>query len=58
MEFKARVGQAIAEAALRTFKRNLVVYSGGKDSTVVLRFFLDASSAGGFDVVFIDHYMH
>jgi len=54
--FSGDAGAALA--APRTFKRNLVMCSGGKDSTVVLRLFLDASFAGGFDVVLIDHCMH
>jgi len=58
--FKVKVAEAVVEAALETFRRPLVVWSGGKDSTVVLH--LVRSVAGrlgkGFDVVFIDHYMH
>jgi phosphoadenosine phosphosulfate reductase len=34
--FKARVAEAVVEAALETFKKPLVVWSGGKDSTLVL----------------------
>ncbi|MCG2867236.1 MAG: phosphoadenosine phosphosulfate reductase, partial [Vulcanisaeta sp.] len=49
--FKVKVAEAVVEAALETFRRPLVVWSGGKDSTVVLH--LVRSVAGrlgkGFD---------
>lgn len=51
---------AVARAALETFKKAAVVWSAGKDSTVVLHAALKAREATGrdFDVVFIDHFMH
>jgi 3''-phosphoadenosine 5''-phosphosulfate sulfotransferase (PAPS reductase)/FAD synthetase and related enzymes len=58
--FKVKVAEAVVEAALETFKKPLVVWSGGKDSTVVLHLVRNVADrlGKGFDVVFIDHYMH
>jgi|GEM_PF-4942498 len=60
LKYKATIAEAVAEAALTTFKKVVVVWSAGKDSTVVLHATLKAQerSGGKFDVVFIDHYMH
>jgi len=58
--FKVKVAETIVEAALETFKKPPVVWSGGKDSTVVLHLVRNVAGklGKGFDVVFIDHYMH
>ncbi len=60
LRFKARIAEVVVEAALETFSRPLVVWSGGKDSTVVLHIVRNVANRLGksFDVVFIDHYMH
>jgi phosphoadenosine phosphosulfate reductase len=34
--FKVKVAEVVVEAALETFRKPLVVWSGGKDSTLVL----------------------
>ncbi|GGP19251.1 nodulation protein [Thermocladium modestius] len=60
LKYKAEIAVAVARAALETFKKAAVVWSAGKDSTVVLHAALKAREATGrdFDVVFIDHFMH
>ena len=60
LRFKVKVAEVVAEAALETFSRPLVVWSGGKDSTVVLHIVRNVAERLGrrFDVVFIDHFMH
>jgi len=58
--YKAEVAAAVSRGALESLKRVAVVWSGGKDSTVVLHLFREASTrtGRGFDVAFIDHFMH
>ncbi len=58
LRYKAEVASSVVRAALDSFSRILVVWSGGKDSTLVLHFFREASGPRGYDVAFIDHYMH
>ena len=60
LRYKAEVAAAVSRGALESLGRVAVVWSGGKDSTLVLHLFREASSATGrdFDVAFIDHYMH
>ncbi|MDP7981920.1 MAG: phosphoadenosine phosphosulfate reductase family protein [Conexivisphaera sp.] len=60
MRYKAEIAMAVSRAALESLGKVAVVWSGGKDSTVVLHLFREASSevARGYDVVFIDHFMH
>lgn len=60
LKYKAEIAVTVAGAALETFKKTAVVWSAGKDSTVVLHAALKAREAarGDFDVVFIDHFMH
>lgn len=60
LKYKVEIAMAVSRAALESFGKVAVVWSGGKDSTVVLHMFGEASRAAskGYDVVFIDHYMH
>ncbi|WP_202905263.1 phosphoadenosine phosphosulfate reductase family protein [Vulcanisaeta thermophila] len=60
LRFKVKVAEIVAEAALEVFSKPLVVWSGGKDSTVTLHIVRRVAEGLGksFDVVFIDHYMH
>ena len=60
LKYKIAIAEVVTEAALTTFKKVVVVWSGGKDSTVVLHLAKTVADRVGkaFDVVFIDHYMH
>jgi phosphoadenosine phosphosulfate reductase len=61
LEGKARVAEVIVEQALKTFNRTAVVWSGGKDSTLVLHFVNKVCEQLGFEkpvCVVIDHWGH
>ncbi|MFC6836449.1 phosphoadenosine phosphosulfate reductase family protein [Halomarina ordinaria] len=58
-----KLGKAVevTRTALEQYRRPAVMWTGGKDSTLVLYVVLQAAEEYGFDlppVVFIDHYQH
>jgi len=59
-EYKAKIAELIIEAAYSTFNRVVVVWSGGKDSTLSLYFAKKVTERLGkpLEAIIIDHYMH
>lgn len=58
---KMEKGVAVARQALETYERPAVMWTGGKDSTLVLYFLLQVADEFGYDVppaIFIDHFQH
>jgi|BEDMetMinimDraft_2_1075160.scaffolds.fasta_scaffold00421_3 phosphoadenosine phosphosulfate reductase len=58
---KARIAEVVVESALRSFSKTAVIWSGGKDSTLVLYFVKKVCEDNNIpkpDAVVIDHYMH
>lgn len=60
LEYKAKIAELVIEAAYNTFKKVVVVWSGGKDSTLSLYFARKVSEKLGkpLEAIIIDHYMH
>jgi len=61
LEDKFEKGVAVAREALETYERPAVMWTGGKDSTLVLYVVREVARDLGVDVppvVFIDHYEH
>lgn len=60
LEYKIKIAELVIEAAYNTFKKVVVVWSGGKDSTLTLYFAKKISERLGKQVeaIIIDHFMH
>mgnify|MGYP001770722074 FL=1 len=60
LEYKAKIAELVLEAAYTTFKRVVVVWSGGKDSTLALYFAKRVTERleKPLEALVIDHFMH
>ncbi|QXJ28541.1 Sulfate adenylyltransferase subunit 2 [Saccharolobus shibatae B12] len=60
LDYKAKIAELVIEAAYNTFKKVVVVWSGGKDSTLSLYFAKKVAERLGkqLEAIIIDHYMH
>ncbi|PSQ44759.1 nodulation protein [Halobacteriales archaeon SW_7_68_16] len=61
MEAKVEKAKAIAKEGLETYDTPSIMWTGGKDSTLVLQVVREAAEEGGYElppVVFIDHFQH
>ena len=60
LEYKAKIAELVLEAAYTAFKRVVVVWSGGKDSTLTLYFAKRVTDKLGkpLEAIVIDHFMH
>ena len=60
LDYKAKIAELVLEAAYTTFKKVVVVWSGGKDSTLALYFARKVTERLGkpLEALVIDHFMH